>query len=129
VENLSSWGGERSIEIGAYPQQPAENITLKNVFVSANQGMTVTNANGVTLTDVNILPNSGKGRDIDPVVTIENCESVTISGARCFDDTQTYLLVKGERSRGITLNDNDLSRAVRAVTLGTGVSAEAVTVD
>jgi hypothetical protein len=129
VENLSSWGGQKSIEIGAYPEQPAENITLKNVFVSADQGMILENANGVMLTDVNILPNSGDGRDLDPVVTIQNCEDVIISGARCFEDTQTYLLVEGERSRGITFGDNDLSRADRAVALGAGAPSDAVTMD
>jgi len=129
VENLASWGGDRSIEIGAYPDQTAENITLENVFISANRGMTLENAAGVTLTKVNILPNSGNGADIDPVMTIINSRNVAISGSRAFEGSNAFLRVDGEWTANIRLTTNDLARATRAVVLGDGVSPEAVTRD
>ena len=126
VENLASWGGVRSIEIGAYAEQPAENITLENVFVSADLGLILENATGVTLKRVNILPNSGDGTDIDPVMTIINSRDVTISGARVFEGSNLFLRVEGERSARIQLHENDLSRAARQYTLGAGVPLTAV---
>jgi hypothetical protein len=126
IENLASWSGVRSIEIGAYLEQPAENITLKNVFVSADQGLILENATGVTLTKVNILPNSGDGADIDPVMRVINSRDVIVSGARAFEETNTYLRVEGGQSGGIHLRGNDLSRAARAVALARGVPADAV---
>jgi polygalacturonase len=126
VENLASWGGVRSIEIGAYLEQPAENITLENVFVSADQGLILENATGVTLTKVNILPNSGDGADINPVMKVVNSRDVIVRGARAFEGTNTYLRVEGDRSGGIQLRGSDLSRAVHEVELARGVPATAV---
>jgi hypothetical protein len=126
VENLASWGGVRSIEISAYAERPAENLTLENVSVSADFGLTLENADGVTLTKVNILPNSGDGTDIDPVMTILNSRDVTVSGARAFAGTNTFLRVEGGQSSGIRLHDNDLSRAARDVVIAKGVPADAV---
>jgi len=126
VENLASCGGLRSIEIGAYLEQPAENITLKNVFASAEQGLTLENATGVTLTKVNILPNSGDGADINPVLNVINSRDVVISDSRAFVGTNTYLRVEGGQSGGIQLRGNDLSLAARKVELARGVPADAV---
>jgi polygalacturonase len=126
VENLASWGGIRSIEIGAYAEQPAENITLENVCVSAQQGLIVENTSGVTLNKVNVLPNSGDGSDLEPVMRIVNSRNVTISGARAFPGTNTYLRVEGARSSDIHLGGNDLSRAKRGVELAAGAPADAV---
>jgi len=129
VENLASWGGVRSIEIGAYPERPAENITLENVFVSADHGLIIENAAGVTLTKVNILPNSGNGADLNPVMTVINSRDVAITGTRAFEGNDTFLRVEGELTGDIRLTNNDLSRATRAVVFGDGISSEAVTRD
>jgi polygalacturonase len=126
VENLSSWGGERSVEIGAYAAQPAENITLENVFITAYNGLVLENSTGVTFTDVNIIPHSERGADLEPVMKIINSQDVTISGSRAFVGTETFLRVEDERSGNIRLLDNDLSRAAHEVDLGPGVSKDAV---
>jgi hypothetical protein len=126
VENLSSWGGVRSIEIGAYAERPAENIILENVFVSADQGLILENAAGVQLTKVRILPNSGRGADLDPVMTFINSRDVTVTGSRAFVGIDTFLRVEGETSGSIRLGDNDLSHAKHQVDLGRGVSKNAV---
>jgi len=93
--------------------QPAENITLEN-------------ANGVTFNKVNILPNSGNGADFDPVMRFINSRDVTISGARAFVGTNTFLRVEGGRSNGIHLRGNDLSHAAQEVDLARGVPLDAV---
>jgi hypothetical protein len=126
VENLASWGGDRSVEIGAYAEQPVENITLENVFVTAESGLVLENATGVTFNKVNILPHSEKGTDLEPVMRIINSRDVTISGSRPFVGTKTFLLVEGENSAAIRLHDNDLSRAAREVVLGPGVAKDVV---
>jgi polygalacturonase len=126
VENLASWGGERSVEIGAYASLPAENITLENVFVTANNGLILENATGVTFSEVNIIPHSERGADLEPVMKIVNSRDVTISGSRPFVGTGTFLRVEGAGSGNIRLHDNDLSRAAREVVLGPGVARDAV---
>ena len=129
VENLVSWGGVRSIEISAYAEQPAENITLENVFVTADNGLILENATGVTFTDVNIIPHSEVGTDLEPVMKIINSRDVTISGTRAFVGTNTFLRVEGAESRDIRLRNNDLSRAKRIVSHAGGVPKNAVVVE
>jgi polygalacturonase len=126
VENLASWGGERSVEIGAYPEQPAENVTLENVFATADNGLVLENAVGVTLDGVNIIPHSEKGTDLEPVMKIINSRDVTIIGSRPFVGTNTFLRVEGAGSRNVRLLDNELSHAKTEVQLAEGVSTDAV---
>ncbi len=129
VDNLFSWGGVGSIVVGAYAERPAENITLDNVFVSADQGLILENATGVQLNRVNILPNSGKGADLDPVMTFINSRDVTVTGSRAFVGIDTFLRIEGETSGGIRLGDNDLSLAKNHVELARGVPKDAVIYD
>ncbi len=129
VENLASWGGERSVEIAGYPELPAENISLSDVVTSADRGVIVENAVGIMLDNVNILPNSGDGGDLDPTFTIINSRDVTISGARPLVGTGTFLRVEGERSEAIRLSGNDLSGARRGVALAKGAPKNAVVRD
>ena len=126
VENLASWGGERSVEIGAYPEQPAENITLENVFVTADNGLVLENAVGVTFDKVNIIPHSERGADLEPVMKIINSRDVTIRGSRPFVGTNTFLRVEGPESANIVLENNDLTHAAQTVALGPGVAKDAV---
>jgi polygalacturonase len=126
VEDLTSWGGYRSVEIGAYADQPVENITLENVFITAEEGLVLENATGVTFNKVNILPHSGKGTDLEPVMRIINSRDVTISGSRPFVGTNTFLRIEGGASENIRLLDNDVSNAAREVAFGPGVSSTVV---
>jgi polygalacturonase len=126
VKNLSSWNGARSVEIGAYSELPAENITLENVVVSAEHGLILENTDQVRLSGVNILPNTETGVNFDPVMRVVNSRGVTITGSRTFVGTRTFLRVEGTQSRHIRLKGNDLSRASKEVELGPGVPASAV---
>ena len=126
VENLSSWGGERSVEIGAYATQPAENITLENVFMTADKGLVLENAVGVTFDKVNIIPHSEKGTDLEPVMKIINSRDITIGRSRPFVGTNTFLRVEGSESANIRLENNDLTHAERTVALGPGVAKDVV---
>jgi polygalacturonase len=126
VENLASWGGERSVEISAYPEQPAKNITLKNVFLTADNGLILENAVGVTFNKVNIIPHSERGTDLEPVMKIINSRDVVIHGSRPFVGTKTYLRVEGAETRNILLSEIDLSGAQIAVELANGVPTDAV---
>jgi hypothetical protein len=126
LENLASWGGERSIEIGAYPEQPAENITLSKVFMTADNGLVLENAVGVTFEQVNIVPHSERGAHLEPVMRIINSRDVTITSSRPFFGTNTFLRVEGSRSGGIRIHDNDLRGARHEVELAKGVPEDAV---
>lgn len=126
VENLSSWGGEQSVEISGYPELPVEYITLENLFMTANHGLVLQHAVGVAFNRVNIIPHSEKGADLEPVMRIINSRDVTITGSRPFAATATFLRVEGSESTNIRLENNDLSRATRGVVLGPGVASNAV---
>jgi polygalacturonase len=129
VANLASWGGEQSVVVGGYPEQPAESITLENVFISADEGVQIRNAHDVTLKQVDVLPNSERSEDLDPIVRIVDGREITIIGSRPFEGTGVFLRVEGGTSTGIRLVNNDLSRAATPVDLADGVAADAVTVE
>lgn len=129
VENLASWGSERSVEIGAYEAKPAENITVKNVFITAANGLLLENTEGVVLDGINIIPHSERGEDLEPVMRIVNSRDVTITGSRAFHGTQTFVKVEGGGSGGIRLIENDLGLAETVTALGDGVAPGAATIN
>jgi polygalacturonase len=64
----------------------------------------------------------------EPVLTLENCRDVLVTGNRAAAATAVFLGVRGARSAEIEVAGNFLRRAAKAVALAPEVNAQAVTV-
>jgi len=68
ISNITARGSASAGQITGLKEMPIQGITFDNIRVSAKKGFTVTNAKGIVLRDVEILPESGP-----PLVT-DNAE-------------------------------------------------------
>jgi polygalacturonase len=72
IQNVTCQQAEHAIEIIGLPERPIENITLENVSISAEKGLSCTNAKDIKLNNVNIRAKEG------PIIQLEDTEDMTI---------------------------------------------------
>jgi polygalacturonase len=70
VRDVQCDGALAAAELTGLEEQPLENITLEGVTISARTGLTATNVDGLTLSDVNIKAASG------PPFQMTNCRNL-----------------------------------------------------
>jgi polygalacturonase len=120
IRNLDCRRSRNALTIKGLPEQPIENVTIENLSVASENGLTCSDANGITLTNVIIKP------DKSPVMLFNNSRNVNIEKSTCPPDTDVFLKFEGEKTADIRLLENDLSSARRDVVLGPDVPAGAV---
>jgi polygalacturonase len=105
VKNVRCRGAQTALAIVGLPESPVQNVTVRNVEVSARNGLVCSDAENVELSDLEITAEDG------PLLRLADARSVTISRAKCPAGTGVFLEVAGERTAGIVLEQTDLSNA------------------
>jgi polygalacturonase len=120
IKNFDCRRSENALTIRGLPEQPIENVTIENLCVAAEDGLTCSDAKGIKLTNVNIEPEES------PVMLFKDSRDVTIEKSTCPSDTDVFVKLEGDKTADIRLLENDLSNARRDVVLGQDVSPDAV---
>jgi polygalacturonase len=60
IENVICRGARAAITLQGLPELPLRNVTLKNVSITADRGVTVTDADGITFENVRVEHRSGE---------------------------------------------------------------------
>ncbi|MHC4624484.1 MAG: glycosyl hydrolase family 28 protein [Planctomycetota bacterium] len=120
IRNVDCRRSRNALTIRGLPEQPIENVTIENLSVAAENGLTCSDAKGIELANVNIRPDKG------PVMLIKDSRDVAIRNSTCAKGTDIFLRLEGENTKNVRLIDNDLLNARRDVLLGEGVAPDAV---
>jgi len=120
VKNLTCNNTEEAVRIKGLPEQAIENVVLENIDIKSKTGLQCSDAKGIKLINVNIAPEKG------PVMKFNNSIDVTITNSSCEKGTGTFLELQGEKTRNISLFNNDLANAQNPVVLGKEVKPDAV---
>ena len=59
IENLVCRGAQKAITLQGLPEMPIQDITLKNVSITAQTGVSVTDADGIHFDNVRVESKSG----------------------------------------------------------------------
>ncbi|MCB9770077.1 MAG: glycoside hydrolase family 28 protein [Candidatus Omnitrophica bacterium] len=114
MERISCDRAKSAVRILGLPERFIEGVTLKNLSIRSEEGVSVRNAEGIRLEDSSIRPQSG------PVVQLE---SVTDAEIRRFIPSgaeETLLEVLGDKCGGIQIEECDLSTFARPIVGGEG---------
>jgi polygalacturonase len=65
-ENITAKGGDVAAVVFGLPESPVKNLSMKNVRLSANKGLTISDAQDVILDGVKVTAAQGKAIDIRP---------------------------------------------------------------
>ncbi len=114
-------------------EMPIENVTFTNINIDAEKGFSCTDGKNITFHDMRINTKKGPAlicenivgleiegfqtlapHDDGAVVDLKNVSDAFIHGCRAVPGTQTFLQVRGEKSRDVLLQGNDLRKASSA---------------
>ena len=123
MKNIVCNGAARAMVIEGLPEMPVRNIVLDNVSVSAK--------NGVSLIDVDGVQLNGCRFDVrtSPLVSVSRGQNVTLKGGEYPTATGVLLKVSGEKSGNIHLINVDAEKGKNAIEIGGGARADAVSKD
>lgn len=108
-ENIVCNGATKGVFVRGLPEMPVSNIRMENMVLSADIGIELTDADQIRFKNVKLITQKTK-----PVVFIENSSKISFDGLQYNDQSETLISVNGERSRDISLQHTDLSKAKKA---------------
>jgi hypothetical protein len=128
--------------VAGLEEMPIENLTLSNIDLSADAGMTCSQIRGLSLRDLTIRAQNGPALSCEkvgrlqldrcalrsaasgPRVVLRDVEQATLSGCERPEISSPYLRLEGERSREIHVVDHTLKPT--AVESGAEVARDAI---
>jgi polygalacturonase len=120
IENVTCRGARRAVQLQGLPEMPISGIHLRNVSITAEQGLVCQDAQNISLSGVEIF--NGKG----PVVSLVGSKGVTIDKLSYNAGAETLFKVYGKNNSGIAVNGTDVKAAKQAVDLAGGAQADAL---
>jgi polygalacturonase len=122
IQDVQCRGARRAVQLQGLPEMPIRGIHLRNVAISATRGVICQDAQDITLEGVEILQKEGS------VVEVIRSRDVRIDHLTFPTGTETLFKLSGRNTAGITVKNTDTKAARQPVTLGAGVSADALQV-
>ena len=113
-------GAGQAVVLQGLPEIPLENVELKNVFIKAVQGLACSDAEGIRMENVEIVPGQG------PVFSIHNSRDVTLDRAVCPPGAEVFLSLSGSRTKDIRVLRTDMTPARKDVERTGDVPADAL---
>lgn len=109
IRNLTCKGAQHAIFLQGLPEQNLENITLENINIEADKGMTCIDASGVTIKGMRLITK-------DPaIMTIINSRNIDIQMLDIPEGEQYFIDLKGKRSSDINIRSVNKGQKIKAV--------------
>jgi polygalacturonase len=122
MRKISCSGAERAVSITGLEEMPVKDILLEDATLQAEKGVSCTDAEGIILRGVRIVPMGGA------MFSLNRTRGFEVAGGVVPANVDTILSVAGASSRDIRLTGIDLGGRKNAVVLGVGVKPDAVQV-
>ncbi len=120
IKNIVCLGAKSAMTVKGLAEMPVKNIVLENVSIESENGIFLTQADGISFRNATITPRNGA------VVSIDDSRNITITGMKYPAGAEEFLNVAGEKSAAIRLSSVDLSLAKKGIETGKDVPAHAV---
>jgi len=124
IENIKVEGAINGVAIDGLPEQPIENVTLKNLQIVALKGVACSEAQKITFDNVSIDP-----LKFNQVMTFTNCRDITVKNSRAPEGCDTFVEILEGEAESVRLIDNDLKRIKTPLKVHEKTDAEKVTPD
>ena len=121
ITNVVCNGAAKAIFVRGLPEMNIKNIVLKDMVLQADKGLDMTEGNGITLQNVQLIT-----KDINPVMNIHNSQNITLNKIG-YSSADLLLNVTGEKSKDIKVIATDVTRPKKGMEFGYGAKETAVT--
>jgi polygalacturonase len=123
IQDVICLGAERAVALQGLPEMPIRGIHLRNVSISAKLGMSCSDAQDITLDNVEIRNRQG------PVVNLAGSHDVRIDHLSCQPGAEALFEAQGADNSGIIIRNTDLKTAAKDFLLSNGAMRDAFKVE
>jgi len=120
ISNIICVGAGQAVTITGLPEMPIQDIELNNLTITAEKGFTSTDAQNISLNEVNILPMQGT------VYSLSNCKYFVMQSIDCPTNATLFMKLEGKNTANIQLIHTDLSKAKKGIEFGEEVGKDAL---
>jgi len=105
VENVVCIGAENALEIRGLPEMNIKNIKFRNLVMKTNNGIDITEATGVSLSNVQLFC-----RHTNPLININNSTHVVFDNID-FENANILFSISGKKTSAISVLHTDIKKA------------------
>ena len=123
VKNVVCNGAAKGIFIRGIPEMHVKDVLIEDCKLQADKGIDIQEASGVTLKNITIL-----SKATNPVVDIINSDHLTFDKLTYKKDADLLFRVAGDRTKNISIQNTDATKAKEKITYEFGATAQDVTI-
>ncbi|CAG5074560.1 hypothetical protein DYBT9623_05247 [Dyadobacter sp. CECT 9623] len=123
-ENIVCNGAVKGVFVRGLPEMPVSNIVMENMVLSADKGIELTDADQIRFKNVQLITKETK-----PVVFMENSSNISLDSIRYDVESEVLFSVSGERSRNITVQKTDVSKAKKGIEFQKGAQEKSLIIN
>jgi polygalacturonase len=123
IENVTARGAKQAVALQGLPEMPIRGIHLKNISITSENGIACTDAENITLTNVEILNSKG------PVVDLLNSRDIKMDGITYSPQAASVIDARGAQTTGIAVKNTDFKTARKDINLSKGATRESIRID
>jgi len=122
ISHVYGSGAKNAISIVGLPEMPVNHIHFSDLVLSAGKGIDLTDASDISLKNVKVISPQ------KTLITTSNAWNIDLNNISFGDNLQTFIDLKGDKSKAITVSATNLKQIKEAVKAEAGALASAVTI-
>ena len=120
MRGVTGQGAPVALQLDGLAGSPIRNVTFRDLNLTATKGVIARDVQDLRFENVSVTPARG------PVYALTNAVDVTIRGGTAPVGVEPFVALEGAGSRAVRIEATDLAGVAKPVTLGAGVSEDAV---
>lgn len=98
IRNVTCKGARDAVFLQGLPEMNLQNITLENIYIEADNGITCVDADGIHADGIRLITKNS------PAINISNCSNIDIKKLEMMNDGHPLVSVNGKRTKSININ-------------------------
>ena len=120
MKNITVAGADKALVLQGLPEMNLQNVSLENATLKAKNGVSAVDANGITLKNVKVIPETG------PAITVYNSKNIDISGLSFSEINSPVVQVLGPKTQNVKLDKEDFKNIATQVIKGKDLEDKAL---
>jgi hypothetical protein len=113
--NITCNGAAKGIFVRGIPEMHVKNVLIENAVLQADEGIDIQEASDITLNNITMI-----SKNTNPVTYVLNSDNITVDNLKYKDSAQVLAQVQGDRTKGISILNTDVTKAKQKLSAGFG---------
>jgi hypothetical protein len=113
--NITCNGAAKGIFVRGIPEMHVKNVLIENAVLQADEGIDIQEASDITANNITMI-----SKNTNPVTYVLNSDNITVDNLKYKDSAQVLAQVQGDRTKGISILNTDVTKAKQKLSAGFG---------